>query len=86
MGGEIRERIGRTFVTKVLYLVVLIDQAKCYNTYIKCALDFPGKNANLRLALLHGFGGGAMLTSCTLYVTNPNLSIYVGRLHGFILS
>ena len=29
---------------------------------IKCALDFPGKNANLRLALLYGFGGCAMLT------------------------
>jgi len=25
-------------------------------------LDFPGKKANLRLALLHGFGGCAMLT------------------------
>jgi len=23
--------------------------------------DFPGKKANLRLALLHGFGGCAML-------------------------
>jgi len=30
-------------------------------SYIKCALDFPGKKANLRLALLHGFGGSAML-------------------------
>jgi len=29
---------------------------------IKCALDFPGKKANLRLALLNGFGGSAMLT------------------------
>jgi len=25
-------------------------------------LDFPGKQANLRLALLHGFGECAMLT------------------------
>jgi len=30
-------------------------------------LDFPGKKANLRLALLHGFGGCAMLDLCTYY-------------------
>jgi len=33
----------------------------CMYSYIKCALDFPSKQANLRLALLHGFGGCAML-------------------------
>jgi len=32
-------------------------------------LDFPGKKANLRLALLHGFGGCAMLSLCTLVLS-----------------
>jgi len=47
------------------HLVVSIDPTKVHNTYIKCALDFPCKKANLRLALLHGFGECAMLDLCT---------------------
>ena len=53
-------------IEKVSYLFVLVVDSKCYITYIKCALDFPGKKANLRLALLHGFGGCTMLGLCTL--------------------
>jgi hypothetical protein len=34
-------------------------------SYIKCALDFPGKKANLRLAVLNIFAGCAMLGLCT---------------------
>ncbi len=33
--------------------------------YIKCALDFPCKKANLRLAVLNIFGECAMLSLCT---------------------
>jgi len=36
-------------------------------SYIKCALDFPGKKANLHLPLLNIFGGCAMLGLCTFW-------------------
>ncbi len=43
------------------------DSGQTWNEqhYIKCVLDFPGKNANLRLALLNIFRGCAMLDLCT---------------------
>ena len=37
-----------------------------FQVYIKYALDFPGKKANLHLPLLNILGGCAMLGSCTL--------------------
>ena len=43
------------------YLVVSTNQAKRYNTDMKCALDFPSKKANLHLPLLNIFAGCAML-------------------------
>jgi len=38
---------------------------RCKASYIKCALDFTGKKANLHLPLLNIFGGCAMLGLCT---------------------
>jgi len=43
-----------------------VSQSKCRNAYMKCALDFPGKKANLRLAHLNILGGCAMLGLCTV--------------------
>jgi len=36
-----------------------------HDSYIIHLSDFPGKKANLRLVLLHRFGGSATLTLCT---------------------
>jgi hypothetical protein len=62
---------------------------QCYNIYIKCALDFPGKKANLHLPLLNILGGCAMLgTYCCPTIGEIEKSvvpyIVVGRKSGVI--
>jgi len=67
-------------VGKTRFVVVNINFTEYYLSYIKCKLDFPGKKANLLLALLNIFGGCAMLPSCTYYSLNETeIIVFLNR-------